>query len=108
MAGMSGMSGNNGLDNKPYRSGDGVGGGFGGAAQYPSACNIHNLKGCHVNDSDNTNIDTRINRTHRYMTNATTVTTATTATMITSASYDLNGLNINTDMYQVITQMTIQ
>ena len=63
-SGMSGMSGNNRLDNKPYCSDGGVGAGLGGAAHYLSARNIHSVKGGYVNNSHNTNVEPRMNCTN--------------------------------------------
>ena len=92
----SGISGNNALHNKSFLSGDGCrDGGRDGAAHRLSARNIHNLQGGRINKSNNIHIGNdikpRMNHTHSYMTNVTT-------TMTTSASYKLNGWNINTDI----------
>ena len=86
------MIGKNGLDNKPYRINGGGCCGLGGAAHY----NIHNLKDDSINNINNNhssnNIDPKINSAHIHITNV------TTATMTTSTSYEVNGLNINTDL----------
>ena len=79
----SGMTGKNGLDNKPYYS-NGCGG-LGGAAHYRPARNIHNLKDDSINN---------INNNH----SSNNIEPRTTATITTSTSYELNGLNINTDL----------
>ena len=80
MTSMSGMSGNNGLDNKPYHSV--------GAAHYLSTRNIHNFDGGYVDNTHDTNIKLRTNHTHSYITNFRTAITATTAAMTTSVSYE--------------------
>ena len=97
---MTGMTGKNGLDNKPFRSNGGGCCGVGGAAHYRPARNMHNLKDDSINNINNnhrSNIKPRINRARSHITNVTT-TTATTATLTASTSYELNGLNINTGL----------